>query len=278
METKLSRYAVIGHPVGHSRSPEIHQAFALATGRTLRYTKIEGSLTHFEDEVRAFFDGGGLGMNVTLPFKERAFALARYPTERARKAKAANTLGIDQRGGLWADNTDGIGLVRDIEDNIGLSLADSNVLMLGAGGAARGVVAPLLEAGVARLSLVNRTLSRAENLVQDMAEGSSIPPLMAYSWAHLPSLGNFDVVINATSSALSDESLDLPWELFSPQGLAYDLSYAKTLTPFLKLAQACGASRLADGFGMLVEQAAASFERWQGVRPATQPILTMLRH
>ncbi|WP_297452110.1 shikimate dehydrogenase [Ferrovum sp.] len=272
----MDRYGVIGHPIRHSRSPAIHRDFALLTGQSLSYERIEGTLEGFEGEVTRFFAAGGLGLNVTLPFKERAFALAAQRSPRAQVARAANTLGMTTEGTLWADNTDGEGLVRDMTLNLGVTLAGSRVLVLGAGGAARGIVQPLLKAGIAQLDIANRTLMRAQTLVRELESVSSEVPCHAFSWSEIP--GHlYEVVINATSTAVAGDMPSLPAALFDQRTLAYDLGYGKGTTPFLELARQAGAGRTEDGLGMLVEQAAESFYLWRGIRPPGAEVLRALR-
>jgi shikimate dehydrogenase len=273
----MDRYGVIGHPIRHSRSPDIHQHFALLTGQNLSYERIEGTADGFETEVVRFFAAGGLGLNVTLPFKERAFALAVQRSHRAQVARAANTLGMTPEGVLWADNTDGEGLVRDMTLNLGVNLKGSRVLILGAGGAARGIVQPLLKAGIVQLDIANRTVVRAQTLVRELESLSNEVSCRAFSWPEIPAHG-YEVVINATSTAVAGDLPPLPAVLFDQRTLAYDLGYGKGLTtPFLKLAREAGAGQTEDGLGMLVEQAAESFYLWRGIRPPGAEVLYALR-
>ena len=277
METELiARYAVIGHPITHSRSPEIHAAFAVSTGRNIRYERIEGSLLGFEAEALRFFEEGGSGLNVTLPFKERALALTSRCTERALCAGAANTLGFGPEG-IWADNTDGVGLVRDLVNNLGVELQGADVLILGAGGAARGVIQPLFEAGASALWVVNRTRARAERLVAELGVVCAAKSMQSVSWSDLSTLQGFNLILNATSSSVNGEWLGLPDNIFLKDSWAYDLGYGQSLTPFLQNAQQLGVTRLSDGLGMLVEQAAESFQAWHGVRPETRGVIGGLR-
>lgn len=282
------RYAVIGHPIAHSKSPLIHGLFARETGQDLVYEAIEGPLTPahgFEDAVRAFFAAGGRGLNITAPFKLRARALADDCSPRARLAGAANAL---KREGdrILADNFDGIGLRRDIEVNLGLPLAGRRVLLLGAGGAARGALLPFLEAGPAELVLVNRDVAKARALVAEVAqlpagEGAPLPAaavraLQAVGYDAVAALGAFDLVINATSASLSGALPPLPHSVFRAGGSAYELAYGKGRTPFLQLARTAGVQGGADGVGMLVEQAAEAFAWWRGVRPSTTAVIDRL--
>lgn len=266
------RYAVIGNPIAHSKSPWIHAAFARQTGQDLVYEAILAPLDGFAATVAAFRQAGGRGLNVTVPFKLEALALADKPTERARLAGAANTLRFDADG-VFADNTDGVGLVRDLTDRLGFPLAGRRVLILGAGGAARGVILPLLEERPAHLAIANRSPEKAVALAQSFAAFGRIETGGFQDFTE----GRFDAVINATSASLGDETLPLPPGLFAPGALAYDMVYGREETPFMRQARRLGAARVADGMGMLVEQAAESFFLWRGVRPETAPVLAMLR-
>ncbi|MEW6513168.1 MAG: shikimate dehydrogenase [Pseudomonadota bacterium] len=266
------RYAVIGNPIAHSKSPAIHAAFARQCGQDLTYEAILGPLDGFSTAVEAFRAAGGRGMNVTVPFKLEALELADKPTERARQAGAANTLRFDGEE-IFADNTDGIGLVRDIRDRLGFGLHDKRVLILGAGGAARGVVLPLLEEQPALLAIANRSVDKAEAL---KAQFAPFGELVVGSFGDFAG-GEFDLVINATSASLGAQSLQLPKGLFVSGALAYDMVYGKGETPFMADARKLGADRVADGLGMLVAQAAESFFLWRGVRPDTAPVLAMLQ-
>ena len=265
-------YAVFGNPIAHSKSPAIHAAFATATGQDLIYEARLAPLDDFSGAVAAFVQAGGKGANVTVPFKEEAFRLANRLSERAARAGAVNTLSF-AGGEIVGDNTDGAGLVGDISRNLGVSLAGKRILLLGAGGATRGVIAPLLAEGPACLDIANRTASKAAELA---AVFGDLARLHAGSFADFAGL-SYDVVINATSASLSGASLPLPAGLFAPGSLAYDMMYGKGETPFLRLAREQGAGRCADGLGMLVEQAAEAFLVWRGVRPATEAVLADLR-
>jgi shikimate dehydrogenase len=259
------RYAVIGNPVAHSKSPWIHAEFARATGADIEYGRIEAPLDGFAQAVERFRAGGGKGLNVTLPFKEQAFRLCSHVSERARVAQAVNTMVLDSGFG---DNTDGVGLITDISGNLDVPLEGKSILLLGAGGAAQGVIGALLEARVARLVIANRTVSKAKALAERFAG------LTACGY---DALGKqpFDVVINATSAGLTDEAPPVPQHLLHKNVLAYDVVYGRE-TPFLAAARRAGA-RACDGLGMLVEQAAESFFIWRGVRPQTRPVLAKLR-
>lgn len=259
------RYALIGNPVAHSKSPAIHAEFARATGQDLEYGLIEAPLDGFAAAVGQFRAHGGKGLNVTLPFKEQAFRLSGHTSERARAAQAVNTLRFEDEFG---DNTDGIGLIRDLRDHLGMSLQGKALLVLGAGGAAQGVVGALLEAGVAQVSIANRTAARAAALA------ARFPSVRACGYEALHG-ESFDIVVNATSAGLADEAPPLPAGLLDHATLAYDMVYGRD-TPFLRAARTAGV-RASDGLGMLVEQAAESFFVWRGVRPATRPVLEKLR-
>lgn len=266
------RYCVLGNPVAHSRSPAIHAQFAVQCGQDLVYEALLAPLDGFAETVRGFVAAGGKGANVTVPFKEEAFRLCTQRSARAERAGAVNTLAF-AADEIHGDNTDGAGLVRDIEVNLGFALAGKRILLLGAGGAARGAIAPLLACNPASLSIANRSVDKAEVLA---AQFSDIAAVDAENYAKTEN-GRFDVVINATSASLSGEALPLPPGVFAPGSLAYDMMYGKGETPFLALARAQGAARLADGLGMLVEQAAEAFLVWRGVRPDSKPVLAALR-
>ena len=265
-------YCVFGNPIAHSKSPAIHTHFAQMTGEALHYEARLAPLDDFVGAVTRFGEEGGQGANVTVPFKEDAFRLCQSLTSRAERAGAVNTL-IKDTTGWRGDNTDGAGLVRDITVNLGVSLKNKRILLLGAGGAARGVIAPLLDQRPASLTVANRTADKARQLAAHFADLLTIEGM---GFADLPPQG-FDVVINATSASLGGESLPLPEGLFASDSLAYDMMYGKGLTPFLLQAKQEGASQVADGLGMLVEQAAEAFFVWRGIRPETRPVLNALR-
>lgn len=252
------RYAVVGRPISHSLSPSIHQQFAQQLGISLVYERIEGDALQFEQQVRDFFEAGGKGLNITLPFKERAFALADACTRRCHQAKAANTLWM-QDGLLHADNTDGEGLVNDLSRHG--ALAHKRLLVLGAGGAARGIIGPLLDADIASLVLVNRDISKAAALKRDF------PSIQIKTFDLLCPENVFDLIINATSASLTGNPLPLPDFLWQGKPFCYDLSYAKTgPTAFVASARKHGCPAT-DGLGMLVEQAAEAFKIWHGIKP-----------
>jgi shikimate dehydrogenase len=269
------RYAVVGNPVAHSKSPAIHAAFAQQTGQDIEYGRILAPLDGFRDTVMRFRAEGGKGLNITLPFKLEAFALAGVRSARALDAEAVNTLKFES-GSIAGDNTDGVGLMRDIEVNLRFPLAGRRILLMGAGGAAQGVLTPLLAGRPARLDIANRTLDKAQQLARRAAPHAGRAQVAAVAYDALAG-SSYDLVVNATSASLQDEVPLLPAGVFERGSLAYDMMYGKDLTPFLQTAQAQGAGRLADGLGMLVEQAAESFYVWRGVRPQTAPVIAQLR-
>jgi len=264
-------YAVIGNPIRHSKSPEIHGAFARAAEVELEYTTIEAPLGGFLEAVRSFREHGGLGLNVTAPFKLEAYALADRRSERAAAAGSVNTLKFSG-GSIEGDNFDGIGLVRDIEVNLGYPIAGRRVLLLGAGGAGRGVAHPLHAKRPAELVIANRDPARAREVADRIRGGN---PVRAGGYGVIGDEG-FDLVINATSASMRGELPPAAPTIFRTDGLAYDLAYGLGTTPFLSLARSVGVQRLADGVGMLVEQAAESFAWWRGIRPETRAIITAL--
>ena len=261
------RYAVFGNPIAHSKSPLIHSLFAQQSGQDMTYEALLAPLEGFAASLQAFIAAGGKGANVTVPFKEEAFRLASRLSERAAKAEAVNTLVLNNTE-IVGDNTDGAGLVSDIQHNLGFSLAGQRILLMGAGGAARGVILPILAAAPASLTIANRTSEKAQAL---RAHFSGIE---ASSYAALAGQ-KFDLVINATSSGLSGDLPPLPAGIFAAGALAYDMMYGRQ-TPFMVFAEEQGA-RVADGLGMLVEQAAEAFFVWRGVRPQTAPVIAQLR-
>lgn len=266
--TIIDRYAVIGNPIAHSKSPEIHARFAAQTGEELTYERLLAPLDGFAETVRQFILRGGRGANVTVPFKLEAFDMATELTERARLAGAVNTLSFASDM-ILGDNTDGVGLVNDITRNAGVLLRGKRVLLLGAGGAVRGVILPFLEQAPAELVMANRTVSKAEELAQ-LFGGK----LATCSFDELQ--GGFDIIINGTSAGLADDMPVVPESLFRPGVLALDMVYGAQPTRFMQFAAQRGAS-VRDGLGMLVEQAAESFYVWRGVRPETAPVLAALR-
>jgi shikimate dehydrogenase len=273
-EPAPDRYAVVGHPVAHSRSPLIHQLFARQTGQRLTYELIDAAPEHFETAVRGFRAAGGRGMNVTVPHKEAAYAIATLRGEAAAIAKAVNTLTFE-RAAIRGDNTDGVGFMRDLTENQGVPVAGRRVLILGAGGAVRGILAPMLQAGPESLVLANRTAERAVQLGREFADYGAVD---ACSFAELGGRGAFDILVNATSAGLHGEQPPFPATLVARDTFCYDLAYSVKETPFVAWAAAHGAGRAVQGWGMLIEQAAESFAIWRGVRPDTAPIRAQLVH
>ncbi len=268
------RYAVFGNPIEHSLSPRIHNSFAEALGDRVEYNRLCVPLDGFDEAVQSFFSSGGRGLNITLPFKQHAFIFADELSARALQAGAVNTLIPTAAGQVRGDNTDGIGLMRDLSRNLNWAVEDKRVLMIGAGGAVRGVLEPLLLAGPALLVLVNRTPSRAQELEEDFANVGSI---IVRDFAALAvAKQSFDLVINGTSAGQADELPPLPENLLRPNGHCYDLQYGAAAQPFLHWGEAQGGT-VSDGLGMLVEQAAESFNMWRGVEPDTAPVLKVLR-
>ncbi len=270
------RYAVFGHPVAHSLSPRIHAAFARQTGITLDYTAIDVAPHDFVAALDRFVGDGGVGANVTLPLKEAAFAICARTTDRAARAGAVNTLSWND-GQWFGDNTDGVGLVRDLTERHRLDLRGRRALMLGAGGAARGVAPALLDAGVSELIIVNRTPERADALADALGD-----PERAHSryWQDMDDLGDFALILNATSAARGAsgaQAFELPFSLTTTRTLAVDLNYGEASIPFLAWARAAECLDAVDGLGMLVEQAAVAFEEWHGVMPDTEAVYTALR-
>ena len=266
------KYCVFGNPISHSKSPIIHAAFAHQTGQDIEYRAILAPTDGFADAVDAFIAEGGKGANVTVPFKQEAFQLATRLTLRAEQAGAVNTL-VFKDDEVVGDNTDGVGLLRDIMITLNYPIRGKRVLLLGAGGAARGVVGPLLGEHPASLTIANRTVVRARSLAEHFA---ATGPVTGCGYDELAGQ-SFDIVINATSASLAGELPPLPDGLLAPAGLAYDMMYGRGTTPFLAWAQAQGAGQCADGLGMLVEQAAEAFHVWRGVRPESAPVLAALR-
>lgn len=265
------QYAVIGNPIGHTKSPLIHGMFAEVTRQELVYSAIEGTVGGFTTDVDRFRQAGGRGMNVTAPFKLDAFAYATEHSDRARMAAAVNALKFDGNRVL-AENFDGVGLTRDVVCNLGFAIRDKRVLLLGAGGAARGALLPFLEQGPATLVIANRTLEKAKALARD---GAAFGAVRALPYGDLET-EQYDLVFNATSASLRGELPPVPANVFAAGALAYDLAYGKGLTPFLRLARGASVHRVADGVGMLVEQAAEAFEWWRGVRPQTPAVIDKL--
>lgn len=268
------RYAVIGHPVSHSRSPFIHERFARQVGHRIAYTRIDATPDDFAAIVKAFFADGGKGLNVTLPHKQAAMPLMAELTPRAARAGAVNTIALRADGTLLGDNTDGLGLIRDLVYNQGIALAGRRVLLLGAGGAARGVVMPLLGLEPRELVIANRTAARAREIAEAFADaGGTIRGCGFDALAD----GAYDIVINATATSLSGDSLPLPAGIVDTRTFCYDMGYGRDDTAFVRWARGRGCVRTAMGLGMLVEQAAESFYLWRGIRPDTAQVLSALK-
>ncbi len=265
----IDRYGVIGYPVGHSRSPMIHQLFAKQTGERVHYELLPVSPDKLESEIRKFQRSGGKGLNVTVPHKSDVVRLVDHLSERASTAGAVNTL-VFKDGEITGDNTDGIGLLRDLVVNLLLNLESSRILLLGAGGSTRGIIGPLLEMQPESITIANRTLGKAEALRDHFAK---LGPVIACKLDAVPTTRPYDFVINATSAGVRGETPPYPDAAVSEDTFCYDLSYGLKPTPFSLWAKEQGAARCVMGWGMLVEQAAESFEIWRGVRPETKPIL-----
>lgn len=271
MTSETNRYAVIGHPIEHSRSPEIHHQFARQCGHNIHYTRLAAPVDGFVTVADDFFAHGGKGLNVTLPFKQEAATRADQLTERAKQAGAVNTL-MTTPNGLLGDNTDGAGLSGDLEKNCQTDIAGKRLLILGAGGAVRGVVPALLAKGPARIVIANRTLAKAQDIAHACHD---LGPVSACPLDELPD--DADIVINAISAGLGGTMPTLDSRLLSRATLAYDMLYGHQATPFMVWARQHHVETVSDGLGMLVEQAAASFHLWRGVRPDTAPVITFLR-
>jgi len=269
------QYAVFGNPIKHSKSPQIHAAFAQQTGQELTYSAICVAEDDFSTAWTEFLQGDGKGLNITIPFKEQAWAAAQQRSPRAELAGAVNTLYRNDAGELCGDNTDGVGMVRDIVVNHGGVIEGKSVLVLGAGGAVRGVLQPLLTEKPARLVIANRTLARAQALVELFQPHTDIP-LQAVGFEQLAGQ-QFELVINGTAASLQGEVPPLPDDLLSRDGWCYDMMYASEQTAFCRWAEQHGAAVAIDGLGMLVEQAAVSFSIWRGVTPDTAPVIAQLR-
>lgn len=275
MITPQANYAVFGNPIKQSKSPVIHQAFAQQLEESLSYRAVRVEHEQFEEKVRGFFQHGGMGLNITVPFKERAFALADSASAAAQRAGASNCLVPQRGGGLHAANTDGVGMVRDMVANLGWQLQGRRTLIIGAGGAVRGIVHPLLSERLGSLTIVNRTADRAAELAERF---SSTELTVAAGGLEAAAGGVFDLVINATSASLGNEMPELADIQLAPRCCCYDLVYAAEPTAFMRWSAAQAAWAIADGLGMLVEQAAESYYLWRGQRPGTEEVISGLRH
>jgi len=269
----MDRYAVFGHPISHSRSPDIHARFAAQTRQSMEYRAMDVPAETFETTLKGFIEAGGRGLNCTVPLKEIAFRACDALSDRAQRSGAVNTLKVLESGELWGENTDGVGIYRDLTTNLGLNLKGKRILVLGAGGATRGIVEPLLDANPECLWIANRTVERAEQLAEDF---KSRGDLHAVGLSQLAEGGAFDLILNATSASLSGALPPLPRGLLASGGSCYDLAYGQEPTPFVRWGREQGATLSADGIGMLVEQAAEAFFIWRGVFPETQPVIEAL--
>ena len=269
----MKRYALFGHPVAHSLSPRIHATFAKQTGVTMEYAAVDATPESFAEALQAFAGNGGGGANATLPHKAAAFALCTSLSDRARRCGAVNTL-VRRDADWYGDNTDGVGLVRDLTARAQHDLRERRTLLLGAGGAAAGVAPALLDAGIGDLYIVNRSPERADALADSLGQPGRVH---SRYWSDIGSLGNFDLIVNATSAARSHERLALPYAIAYRNTLAVDLGYGEAAVDFLAWARSARCRDAVDGLGMLVEQAAESFAIWHGVRPQTDPVYESLR-
>lgn len=275
---KPRRCAVMGNPVSHSLSPLIHRQFAQQCAINLDYTAIQVDPGGFAQAVDQFRANGGVGLNITVPFKLEAFRLADRKSARAARARACNLLKFETDGSLYGDNVDGLGLVRDLTGNLGVAIKNNAILILGAGGAVRGVLGPVLDEQPASLVIANRTVSKAKELAEQFApavKNNAMRAITACGYEQLS--GRFGVVVNGTAASLKGEIPPLPENIFAPGALAYDMMYASAPTPFMAWARRIGASKVADGLGMLVEQAVESFFLWHGKRPDAKPVMANLR-
>ncbi|MDH3613491.1 MAG: shikimate dehydrogenase [Gammaproteobacteria bacterium] len=268
----MDRYGVMGYPVSHSRSPVIHRLFAIQTGQEMQYELLQVAPEKLDIAIRQFQRTGGKGLNITVPHKSEVARLVDQMSERARTAGAVNTIAF--RGGeLYGDNTDGIGLLRDLNVNLGVNLEDAGILILGAGGATRGIIGPLLEMQPALLRIANRTIEKAQYLVDHFEK---IGPVAACRFDEVPVAEPYDLIINATSAGLHGDTPPYPEAAITENTFCYDLSYGLNTTPFSAWAREHGAKKSIMGWGMLVEQAAESFHLWRGIRPDTAPVLKQM--
>jgi shikimate dehydrogenase len=273
MTQNIDRYAVFGNPIAHSKSPQIHALFAEQTKQALVYTAELAEIGQFDQAVKDFMHNNGKGLNITVPFKEDAWSCAAQRSDRAQHAGAVNTLMLQQDGSLYGDTTDGVGLVSDLLINHHIQIKDKDILIIGAGGAVRGVLEALLEQKPAALSIANRTRQKAVQLADDFKDLGNI------KGSGLDELENtsFDIVINGTSASLQGELPPLPGSIFKPHSCSYDMMYAAQATPFMQWSTDNGAMHVFDGLGMLVEQAAESFYLWRGIKPETRDVIKQIR-
>jgi len=276
-ESKPDDYAVMGNPITHSKSPLIHTAFAQQTQQRMQYAAIQVDPGGFAQAVGNFFASGGKGLNITVPFKGEAYHLANELSPRATLAGAVNTLKVDDANRLYGDNTDGVGLVRDLIHNLNIVIPGKRILLIGAGGAARGVLGPLLEQQPATLTLANRTLDKAQHLVTTFSAQAHTVKLNAAPFSGLRDI-SFDLVINATSASLKGELPPIPTTVFAKTAWSYDMMYGADATAFMRWSQNAGVNNVVDGLGMLVEQAAEAFKIWRGVMPEdTKSVIQHIR-
>tara|TARA_B110000908_G_scaffold40395_1_gene49080 strand:- start:2115 stop:2954 length:840 start_codon:yes stop_codon:yes gene_type:complete len=271
--TTTDKYAVFGNPIKHSKSPQIHSAFARQTQQNISYRAHQVDEGKFSDAASSFFANGGKGLNITVPFKLDAYDFADELSARARCAGAVNTLAMQENGRIYGDNTDGAGLVRDICENLAWDIGGKRVLLLGAGGAIRGVLEPLIKLKPAHLLIANRTVKKAQQLARDFSQFGDVS---ACSFEALRA-NQFDLIINGTSASLAGELPPLPSEALTDEGCCYDMMYSAGPTPFMRWGAANAAWAVSDGLGMLVEQAAESFCIWRGVRPQTRSVIDAIR-
>lgn len=269
----IDRYAVMGYPVAHSRSPVIHRLFAVQTGQNLQYELLEVAPDRLESAITQFARTGGRGLNITLPYKSEVTRFVDDMSERASTAGAINTLVFKDKE-IYGDNTDGVGLIRDLKENLEIELEGANILILGAGGSTRGIISPLLEEKPESIVIANRTMDKATALAQIF---SAQGPVSAVSFKNVRTPPEFDLVINATSAGVKGETPPYPEHAISDKTICYDLSYSMRATPFSSWAKEQGAAKSYMGWGMLVEQAAESFHIWRGVRPDTAPVLKQMK-
>ena len=277
-EAKPDAYGVMGNPIAHSKSPQIHRAFAQQTGQNITYEAMLVDAGGLEQAVGNFIAHGGKGLNITVPFKQDAWKLVDQRSQRAALSGAVNTIIVNKDQTLTGDNTDGVGLVRDLTQNHGVTLKHSSILLIGAGGAARGVVEPLLNESPALLLIANRTSDRAYELAKTFSHlGNVTSCAFTAVEKHLPPDCVFDIIINATSASLQGEVPDIPASIITQESFCYDMMYGAQPTAFLRWADEHGGIRCVDGLGMLVEQAAESFFLWRGVRPETKAVIELIR-
>ena len=272
-ENKIDRYAVFGNPISHSKSPQIHSLFAEQTEQDLIYTAELAEVENFEEAVKSFVKNNGKGINITVPFKQQAWQLATQRSSRAERAGAVNTIIVKDDGSYFGENTDGVGIVRDLSNNHQIELKQKKILILGAGGAVRGVIEPIMKKNPAELVIANRTVEKAIQLAKDFSDlgkisGCGFDALEGQS---------FDLVINGTSASLHGDLPPLPDNLFTENACAYDMMYAAKPTVLMDWASQHGAAKVFDGLGMLVEQAAESFNLWRGVQPEAKPVIDAIR-